>query len=241
MLIDSFVNREAELEYLSKDIERYYESKKVYILSAPSGVGKSLFAEKLLYEIHDTYQSIKVSFVQNMSDYKSEGYYLKIIAREINELARKTESFKSYQQYISDFVKKNKFKDIVNELVKALPYGETAINIKKALLEDPDFSSENIFNSSSSIISPQTNGICERFNKTILDEFYKVAFRKKIYHSIEELQIDLDEWLHKYNYDRTHQGKRCQGRTPMETFAENLSLAKEKILGMNREELTLIS
>lgn len=88
--------------------------------------------------------------------------------------------------------------------------------------------------------SPQTNGICERFNKTILDEFYKVAFRKKIYHSIEELQIDLDEWLHKYNYDRTHQGKRCQGRTPMETFTENLSLAKEKILGMNREELTLI-
>jgi transposase InsO family protein len=29
--------------------------------------------------------------------------------------------------------------------------------------------------------SPQTNGICERFHKTILNEFYQIAFRKKIY------------------------------------------------------------
>ncbi|STY63798.1 Integrase core domain [Mannheimia haemolytica] len=26
---------------------------------------------------------------------------------------------------------------------------------------------------------PQTNGICERFHKTILQEFYQVAFRRK--------------------------------------------------------------
>ena len=78
--------------------------------------------------------------------------------------------------------------------------------------------------------NPQTNGICERFHKTMLEEFYSVAFRKKIYRSLEELQKDLDDWLVKYNHRRPHQGKRCQGRTPMETFLENLPLAKEKML-----------
>lgn len=43
--------------------------------------------------------------------------------------------------------------------------------------------------------SPKTNGICERFQKTILNEFYQVTFRKKLYDSLEELQKDLDEWL----------------------------------------------
>jgi len=83
--------------------------------------------------------------------------------------------------------------------------------------------------------SPQTNGICERFHKTILDEFYKIAFRKKIYLSLEELQKDLDNWLDYYNTKRPHQGKRCQGRTPMETFLENLPLAKQKLIDMYYE------
>lgn len=78
--------------------------------------------------------------------------------------------------------------------------------------------------------SPQTNGICERFNKTVQDEFYKVALRKKIYLSLEELQHDLDHWMSRYNTERTHQGKRCQGRTPMETFLDNLDVAKEKMI-----------
>lgn len=56
---------------------------------------------------------------------------------------------------------------------------------------------------------PQTNGICERFHKTILQEFYQVAFRRKIYNTIEELQTDLDDWLAYYNNARTHQGKMC--------------------------------
>jgi len=51
---------------------------------------------------------------------------------------------------------------------------------------------------------PQTNGICERFHKTILNEFYQVAFRRKLYHSLEELQSDLDAWLNEYNTERTH-------------------------------------
>lgn len=66
---------------------------------------------------------------------------------------------------------------------------------------------------------PQTNGICERFHKTILQEFYQVAFRRKIYRSIEEVQSDLDGWITHYNNERTHQGKMCCGRTPMQTLS----------------------
>ena len=78
--------------------------------------------------------------------------------------------------------------------------------------------------------SPQTNGICERFHKTILQEFYQVTFRKKIYRDIEELQADLDQWLDKYNYERTHQGKMCCGRTPMETLADVKNIWQEKLV-----------
>jgi len=78
--------------------------------------------------------------------------------------------------------------------------------------------------------SPQTNGICERFHQTVLNEFYRVAFRKKIYSDIDTLQADLDEYIYKYNNERTHQGKRCQGRTPMETFIEGKELFNKKNL-----------
>ena len=85
--------------------------------------------------------------------------------------------------------------------------------------------------------SPQTNGICERYHKTILDEFYRIAFRKKIYKSLEELQEDLDSYIERYNTRRENQGKRCQGRTPMQTFLDNLPVAMEK--NINKEELPL--
>ncbi len=78
--------------------------------------------------------------------------------------------------------------------------------------------------------SPQTNGICERVHQTILNEFYKVAFRKKVYSDLDPLQLDLDEYMNGYNRTRTHQGKRCQGRTPMETFLEGRKLFEEKNL-----------
>jgi len=58
---------------------------------------------------------------------------------------------------------------------------------------------EDIDHSRTKTRSPQTNGICERFHRTVLDEFYRVAFRKKIYRTIEELQADLDEWIGEYN------------------------------------------
>jgi transposase InsO family protein len=49
---------------------------------------------------------------------------------------------------------------------------------------------ENIDHTRTKARSPQTNGICERFHKTLLDEFYRIAFRKKLYRSIAELQKD---------------------------------------------------
>jgi len=87
--------------------------------------------------------------------------------------------------------------------------------------------------------NPQSNGICERFQRTVLDEFYRIAFRKKIYMTLDELQKDLDDWIDDYNTKRPHQGKRCQGKTPMETFLENVPLAKEKILDMKEDNMTL--
>jgi len=78
--------------------------------------------------------------------------------------------------------------------------------------------------------SPQTNGICERFHKTILQEFYQVTFRKKIYETIEQLQIDLDLWIDYYNNERTHQGKVCEGRTPMQTLLDGKKIWKEKFI-----------
>ena len=78
--------------------------------------------------------------------------------------------------------------------------------------------------------SPQTNGICERFHKTILNEFYQVAFRKKIYSSLEELQADLDAWIQVYNHERTHQGKMCCGRTPMATFEDGKRICQDKMI-----------
>ena len=78
--------------------------------------------------------------------------------------------------------------------------------------------------------SPQTNGICERFHKTILQEFYQVTFRKHIYTTVEFLQRDLDEWLNYYNNERTHQGKMCLGRTPFDTMLDGQKIWKEKFI-----------
>ena len=78
--------------------------------------------------------------------------------------------------------------------------------------------------------SPQTNGICERFHRTVLDEFYRVAFRKKIYRTIEELQTDLDAWVVELNHQRPHQGRWCYGKIPIQTLIDALPLAKEKLM-----------
>ena len=89
---------------------------------------------------------------------------------------------------------------------------------------------EEIEHSRTKAYSPQTNGICERFHRTMLDEFYRVAFRMKRYETLEAIQEDLDAWITEYNEKRTHQGRWCYGKTPMQTFLDSIPLAKEKQL-----------
>jgi transposase InsO family protein len=87
---------------------------------------------------------------------------------------------------------------------------------------------EDIEHTRTKVKSPQTNGICERFHRTVLNEFYRVAFRKKLYGGLDELQADLDAWLAEYNEQRPHQGRWCYGKTPLETFLTSLKIAIEK-------------
>ncbi len=89
---------------------------------------------------------------------------------------------------------------------------------------------ENIDHTKTKARSPQTNGICERFHRTMQDEFYSIAFRKKLYSSLEDLQADVDGWLQEYNENRPHSGKYCFGKTPMQTFLEAKHLAHEKAI-----------
>lgn len=95
---------------------------------------------------------------------------------------------------------------------------------------------EDIDHSKTKAKSPQTNGICERFHRTIQEEFYAIAFRKKIYRSIQDLQQDLDRWMLDYNTVRTHSGKYCFGKTPMQTFIDSIPLAKEKLVEWLNED-----
>jgi transposase InsO family protein len=89
---------------------------------------------------------------------------------------------------------------------------------------------EDIDHSRTKAKSPQTNGIVERFHKTVLEEFYRIAFRKKIYQTIDELQADLDAWIRTYNEAREHQGRWCFGKTPIQTFLDAKPMAKEKMI-----------
>lgn len=89
---------------------------------------------------------------------------------------------------------------------------------------------EDIDHTRTKVKSPQTNGICERFHRTMLDEFYRIAFRKKLYENLAQLQADADQWIEHYNRERTHSGKYCFGKTPMETFLSAKHLADEKML-----------
>ena len=67
---------------------------------------------------------------------------------------------------------------------------------------------------------PQTNGFVERFNPTVLDEFFRTACRTKVYTKVAALQKDLDVWLKHYNYQRSHQGYRNMGKRPIDTLRQ---------------------
>ncbi len=76
---------------------------------------------------------------------------------------------------------------------------------------------------------PCTNGFVERFNRTILDEFFRMAFREKLFESVDALQVELDAWTNHYNHERPHRGYRNMGRRPIET----IELGKKR-----KEEMT---
>ena len=81
----------------------------------------------------------------------------------------------------------------------------------------------------STTAAPRPN---ERFHKTILDEFYRVAFRKRIYGSLVKPPADLDAWMRGYDEARPHQGRWCYGNTPMQSFRDATGLAQEKVVPM---------
>ncbi|HEY3373443.1 MAG TPA: IS481 family transposase [Candidatus Aquicultor sp.] len=88
------------------------------------------------------------------------------------------------------------------------------------------------------VATPKTNGFVERFNRTVLDEFFREAFRKKFYASVEELQVDLDEWLTHYNHERPHRGYRNMGRRPYESFTAGKDLIPTE---PEKKEVALVS
>ena len=90
---------------------------------------------------------------------------------------------------------------------------------------------EGIDHSKTKVRHPQSNGICERLHRTMQEEFYAIAFRKKLYDNLEDLQQDLDQWVTFYNQQRPHSGRYCFGKTPMETFKDSITLARQKFLG----------
>ncbi len=78
--------------------------------------------------------------------------------------------------------------------------------------------------------SPQTNGICERFHRTMKQECYDIFFRKKLYLNLEDLQTDVNQWIKYYNEERPHSGRFCYGKTPMQTFIDSKKIVEEKNL-----------
>lgn len=80
------------------------------------------------------------------------------------------------------------------------------------------------------VARPRTNGFVERFNRTILDEFFRETFRNKLYTSVNELQADMDKWLLYYNTERPHRGYRNMGRRPIETINDGKTVKEQRTL-----------
>ena len=95
---------------------------------------------------------------------------------------------------------------------------------------------ENIEHTKTKVRSPQKNGICERFHRTMKEEFYDIAFRKRLYSSLDELQREVDRWINKYNAQRPYSEKCCYGKTPMQTFLDAKHIALEKVIPSNTME-----
>jgi transposase InsO family protein len=69
---------------------------------------------------------------------------------------------------------------------------------------------------------PQSNGIVERFHRTLLDEHFRVEGRRTWFETVEEMQAALDAYLVTYNTERSHQGRGMNGRTPYRAFLDRI-------------------
>jgi len=77
---------------------------------------------------------------------------------------------------------------------------------------------------------PMLNGYCERFQRTILEEFYQVVFRKQFFDSLEALQSELDKYLSFYNFKRVHFGLIKTGAIPAEILKSKTSVLRQTFL-----------
>jgi transposase InsO family protein len=66
--------------------------------------------------------------------------------------------------------------------------------------------------------SPNHNAVCERFQGTVLDEFYRPAFHRQRFDTAAQLDEQLQGWLHRYNTRRRNNGDFMRGRTPLEVL-----------------------
>lgn len=65
-----------------------------------------------------------------------------------------------------------------------------------------------------------TNGFVERLHGTILQELWRIEFRRRFFTGVTQMQAALDRYLDFYNHRRAHQGYRTRGRTPGEIFMQ---------------------
>jgi len=87
---------------------------------------------------------------------------------------------------------------------------------------------EGIEHRTTKVRRPQSNGFVERLHRTLLDEHFRVQGRKTWYESVEQMQKDLDTYLHHYNRERTHQGRNMNGRVPYKVFIDGLPKTEKK-------------
>jgi len=85
---------------------------------------------------------------------------------------------------------------------------------------------EDIEHRTTRVKRPQSNGIVERFHRTLLDEHFRVEGRKTWFETIEEMQAVLDQYLVVYNTKRPHQGRGMNGRTPVTAFIDGMPKSK---------------
>ena len=93
---------------------------------------------------------------------------------------------------------------------------------------------EGIEHRTTRVRRPQSNGFVERLHKTLLDEHFRIKGRQKWYESLDEMQQDLDIYLHYYNRERSHQGRNMNGRTPYHVFTQGLQ-TKQFEVTINQE------